>query len=81
MTLLGIALFQPHGDAVSWAGYVQNLVPVTLGNIIGGALLVAGLYWFAAPLQAAAAAIAPKTNPAPEPARPVLVPESEPAAS
>ena len=26
-------------------GIVQNLIPVTIGNIIGGALVVAGLYW------------------------------------
>jgi nitrite transporter len=58
MTLLGIALFQPHGDTVSWMGFVQNLVPVTLGNIIGGGLLVGGLYWFASPLKAAATAAA-----------------------
>jgi nitrite transporter NirC len=49
MTLLGIALFQPHGDAVSWSGYFQNLLPVTLGNIVGGAVFVGGLYWLAAP--------------------------------
>jgi nitrite transporter NirC len=48
MTLLGLALFQPHGDAVTWLGYVQNLVPVTLGNIVGGAVLVGGAYWASA---------------------------------
>ena len=25
---------------------VRNLLPVTLGNIIGGAVLVAAVYWF-----------------------------------
>ncbi|MCX6041216.1 MAG: hypothetical protein NTV69_08795 [Caldilinea sp.] len=25
---------------------VNNLIPVTLGNLIGGALLVGGVYWF-----------------------------------
>jgi formate/nitrite transporter len=48
MTLLAIALFQPHAEAVSWLGYAQNLVPVTVGNVIGGAFFVGGLYWFAA---------------------------------
>ena len=48
MTLLAIALFQPHGEAVTWLGYAQNLVPVTIGNVIGGAFFVGGLYWFAA---------------------------------
>jgi nitrite transporter NirC len=48
MTLLALALFQPHGEAVTWLGYAQNLVPVTLGNVIGGGFFVGGLYWFAA---------------------------------
>jgi len=46
MTLLALALFQPHADAGTWLGYVQNLVPVTLGNIVGGAIFVGGAYWF-----------------------------------
>ncbi|MCL4802644.1 MAG: formate/nitrite transporter family protein [Burkholderiales bacterium] len=29
------------------AGAVGNLAPVTLGNIVGGGLLVGGVYWFA----------------------------------
>jgi nitrite transporter NirC len=87
MTLLGIALFQPHGEAVTWAGYLQNLVPVTIGNIIGGAVMVAGLYWFASPLKENAAAPAPMPAPAPaappalEPARASLAATTEPAAS
>jgi formate/nitrite transporter len=33
--------------ALSWGGFLaRNLVPVTLGNVIGGALLVGGVYWF-----------------------------------
>ena len=39
-----------HGvdaDAMTWSGFViRNLLPVTLGNIIGGTLLVGGVYWF-----------------------------------
>jgi formate transporter len=32
---------------LTWAGFLwHNLVPVTLGNIIGGGLLVGLLYWF-----------------------------------
>ncbi|HEY7060590.1 MAG TPA: formate/nitrite transporter family protein [Chloroflexota bacterium] len=49
MTLLALALFQPHGDAISWGGYVANLIPVTLGNVLGGALFVGGLYWLSVP--------------------------------
>ncbi len=47
MTLLAIGLLQPHGAAVSISGFVHNLVPVTLGNIAGGALFVGGAYWLA----------------------------------
>jgi formate transporter len=32
--------------ALSIAGFIHNLVPVTLGNIIGGAGLVGCVYWF-----------------------------------
>jgi formate/nitrite transporter len=32
--------------ALSWLGLVRNLVPVTLGNIIGGGFLVGLVYWF-----------------------------------
>ena len=32
--------------ALSWTGFVRNLVPVTLGNVVGGSLLVGGMYWF-----------------------------------
>jgi formate/nitrite transporter len=31
--------------SLSWGGFLQNLIPVTIGNIIGGALLVGGVYW------------------------------------
>jgi nitrite transporter len=44
MVLFSIALFVPHPEAVSVAGMVFNLVPVTLGNIIGGAFFVGTLY-------------------------------------
>jgi formate transporter len=32
----------PH---VTWGNLVRNLIPVTLGNIIGGAVLVGAVYW------------------------------------
>ena len=45
MTLLGLALAGNHPDTVSIGGFVWNLGWVTLGNIVGGALFVAGAYF------------------------------------
>lgn len=39
---LGASALEP----LTWAGFARNLVPVTLGNIVGGTVLVAGMYWF-----------------------------------
>lgn len=41
----GLAL--DRQDALPLGGIAQNLVWVTLGNIVGGTLLVAAVYWFA----------------------------------
>jgi len=43
------ALTASHGgmETLTWNGLFNNLVPVTLGNIVGGTLMVAGVYWFA----------------------------------
>jgi len=32
---------------LSWAGFIGNLVPVTIGNIIGGSILIGAVYWLA----------------------------------
>ncbi len=34
------------GPALSLAGFVANLLPVTLGNMVGGGVLVGLVYWF-----------------------------------
>ncbi len=47
MTLLTLALLQPHGADVTIAGMGTNLLWVTLGNIVGGAVFVGGAYWLA----------------------------------
>lgn len=47
MTLLSMAIFCPHGDAVSWAGFANNIIWVTLGNMVGGCVFVGGMYWLA----------------------------------
>ncbi len=36
----------PGVQAPDLAGFLGNLLPVTIGNILGGTLLVAGIYWF-----------------------------------
>lgn len=34
-------------DGLTWGAFLlENLLPVTIGNIIGGAVMVAGVYWF-----------------------------------
>jgi formate/nitrite transporter len=44
MYLIAVAL--PNGtEGVTTGGLVRNLIPVTAGNIIGGGLFVAGVYW------------------------------------
>lgn len=46
MTLLSLANFLPHGEEVSWGGMVYNLVYVTIGNSIAGAVLMAWGYYY-----------------------------------
>ncbi|RMH06764.1 MAG: formate/nitrite transporter family protein [Nitrospirae bacterium] len=50
-SVLGIALFLPHGEPISWMGFFRNQLWVGLGNILGGAVLVGGAYWFASPYR------------------------------
>lgn len=45
MTLLGLALAGSHPETVSIGGFAWNLAWVTLGNIVGGAVFVAGAYY------------------------------------
>lgn len=47
MTQLTVSLLDPYGQAVSFGGYVYNLLTVTLGNIIGGVIFVAVPYFIA----------------------------------
>ena len=45
----------PNLDLLTWqAFFTKNLIPVTIGNIIGGAVLVAAIYWaiFLRPVEA-----------------------------
>lgn len=46
MFFIPLAIFE--GVDVTWADFiVKNLIPATLGNIVGGAFFVGSLYWWA----------------------------------
>lgn len=45
MTVHLLALFGPANDAISVSGAAHNLLWVTLGNILGGAVFVGLAYW------------------------------------
>ncbi len=37
----------PDLSSLTWSNFfVDNLLPVTIGNIIGGAIMVGAVYWF-----------------------------------
>jgi len=38
-------LLQPAGGAITWTGFFHNIVPVIAGNLVGGSVLVALVYW------------------------------------
>lgn len=44
MYFIPVAIFS-GAEGVGWSGLAANLVPVTIGNIIGGGVLVALVYW------------------------------------
>jgi nitrite transporter NirC len=46
---LMLGLLLPHAETITWTGYAYNLSLATLGNIVGGALFVAGVYWLGSP--------------------------------
>lgn len=45
MLLFSLSLIMPHGADVTLTAALGNLLPVTIGNIIGGAVFVGGFYW------------------------------------
>ncbi|MDA1476840.1 formate/nitrite transporter family protein [Bacillus changyiensis] len=47
MSVFAISLVSPHPDTVSLAGAIHNLIPVTLGNLVGGAVMMGLLYHYA----------------------------------
>ena len=57
---LMLGLLLPHDGVagISFAGYAYNVGLATVGNVIGGAVFVAGLYWLGSPAAREAAASA-----------------------
>lgn len=45
MTLLSLAVIGRHGELATLVSAFYNLAVVTVGNVLGGAAMVAGLYW------------------------------------
>ncbi|MBM7631906.1 formate/nitrite transporter family protein [Geomicrobium sediminis] len=45
MSILGIALLHGGSETITFGGFIHNLIPVTIGNIIGGAIFVASTYF------------------------------------
>ena len=77
---LMLGLLLPHGDfaGITWGGYAYNVILATVGNVIGGAVFVAGMYWLGSPESRAARAASARPTPlaAAQPAaEPVLAPQ------
>ena len=67
-SILGMALFLPHGPEVSWAGFFWNQLFVGLGNVVGGGIFVGLAYWLVNPFRGPAASPAPADDLSPAPA-------------
>ncbi|HEX6915240.1 MAG TPA: formate/nitrite transporter family protein [Chitinophagaceae bacterium] len=46
MCTFSVALLIDHPENISVAGFIHNLVPVTLGNLVGGAVMTGAVYWY-----------------------------------
>ncbi|MER2038586.1 MAG: formate/nitrite transporter family protein [Solibacillus sp.] len=45
MMIFSLAMLIPHSDTITFSGVVHNLIPVTIGNIIGGAVILGIGLW------------------------------------
>ncbi len=57
-SILGIALFLPHGPEITWLGLAWNQFWVVLGNMVGGGVFVGGAYWLCSPVREKSLALA-----------------------
>ncbi|KOO51564.1 formate/nitrite transporter family protein [Viridibacillus arvi] len=46
LVTFSISIATQHPDAVTIAGIVHNIIPVTIGNLIGGTLFMASMYYY-----------------------------------
>ncbi|MFX3623027.1 MAG: formate/nitrite transporter family protein [Ectobacillus sp.] len=46
LSLFSLALLSPHPDTITLTGALYNLIPVTIGNIVGGSVFVGMLYQY-----------------------------------
>ena len=52
MSLMTMALMLPgHPETITLAGWLHNMIPVTLGNMVGGSVFVGMAYWFMSPVK------------------------------
>jgi hypothetical protein len=58
---------------VTWAAFLGNIVPVTLGNAIGGGLFVGAVYWLVYIRHGHQHGKAVAAAPVPTPAIPVVI--------
>jgi nitrite transporter NirC len=72
--LLGL-LVPNHAETITWGGYWYNLSLATLGNIVGGAIFVGGLYWLGSPKLRETLTPAPAAEATSEPAMANAKPE------
>ncbi|MCD6181511.1 MAG: formate/nitrite transporter family protein [Candidatus Cloacimonetes bacterium] len=45
MYFIPIGMFLDPTHSITWGGFFHNIIPVTLGNIVGGAGFVSTIYW------------------------------------
>ncbi|MEJ6950794.1 formate/nitrite transporter family protein [Natronospora cellulosivora (SeqCode)] len=46
MSLFSMGLFIPHPETITVMGFLRNMIPVTLGNVLGGTFFTGFLYWY-----------------------------------